>query len=398
MLKKKSDDEKIALALTAELTIPAIKFTIIQSTPGLYNYNTIANLIVYLIMLFFLIPIIRIVFRRNSIAAIFSLLLISILILSNIIFFPENRENILSHSLRIYTVSYVCFLLSLSLYDFKPLLNYLYNASYLIIIFSLYMLASTSVLGAVGAAATEYNMSLSYYCLIPTIIMLLKFFESKRPFSLLFFILGLIVILGMGSRGPLIGILTFIILYKLKSINSLKKLLIDIVLYSVPLMILIFYSKEIVQWLYSYFQSINIESRTLYYLLMGEISAKSNRDIIGVEILNKIKDNSIFGIGFLGDISSHNIILETLLFFGVIFGTLLLAILAILVVKALTFTKNRDLVLLIIVFFSYAIPDALLNLTVWGKDMFWIFIGFCITSSIYTLKQRSQSKPGVLLK
>ena len=83
-----------------------------------------------------------------------------------------------------------------------------------------------------------------------------------------------------------------------------------------------------------------------------------------------------FGIGFMGDLTTHNILVENLLWFGWLFGSLINIFLIYKVIRTvfIKMFKHNKLSCLILIFFSYAIPDALLNLTVWGKDMFWIYL------------------------
>ena len=138
--------------------------------------------------------------------------------------------------------------------------------------------------------------------------------------------------------------------------------------------------EKIATWLLHQLTKFNINSRTLRLLLIGKLSSLSNRDLIASEILKIISDNAAFGIGFLGDLRSHNIGLETFLFYGVVVGTTLLLLLLYIIIKSILFKSNRTLALLIIIFFSYAIPDAFLNLTVWGKDMFWIYMGLSLST------------------
>ena len=141
----------------------------------------------------------------------------------------------------------------------------------------------------------------------------------------------------------------------------------------------VLYFENLVLWLYTELQEYNINSRTLQLILIGKLGAPSNRDLIAQEIVGKIVQHPFWGIGLLGDLTSHNIILETLLFYGVPAGSALLTILSLVIGKSLLY-RNARAIAIDFDIFSYAIPDALLNLTVWGKDMFWIYMGFSLTA------------------
>ena len=81
----------------------------------------------------------------------------------------------------------------------------------------------------------------------------------------------------------------------------------------------------------------------------------------------------------MGDLTCHNILLENPLWFGWIVGFILdftfLYIIFVIIVKVKIDSKMGIVILLIA---SYAIPDALLNLTIWGKDYFWVMCGLLI--------------------
>ncbi len=297
-------------------------------------------------------------------------------LLINFLIYQSNRENILSHLFRIYSMSFVCFSLAISIRDYPQFLKYLHRASYVMISSGMFMLVATSIIGAVGQASTDYNMSLSYYMVVPSITMLLMILENKRPIQILFFVSGLTIIIAMGSRGPILCLITFYLLYIIKYKKLSPRRLPLYYGLSATLIIIGLFRNEIASSFFNLLKKYNIYSRTLHLFLLGQLSAPAGRDEIFRQIGRKISENPIFGIGFLGDLRSHNIVFETILFNGIFFGSILIFILMYFCFESLRFKRNKELSFLILIFFSYAIPDALLNLTVWGKDMFWIFIGF----------------------
>ena len=381
-----NEDSKVAKALVAILVFPVVKFVIFQSIPGLHLFNDQANMVLSIILLFFIAPAVRVAFRRNSRFIVTSFIILSSFLLFSLLFFSQNSKNILEHIFRIYFVSFTCLLLAFTLEDYKLFLQLLYRASFISIISGVLMVMSTSFIGVVGVAATEYNMSLSYYMVVPTLIMLLMYCEKEHKKALTFFVLGVLIIIAMGSRGPLLCILSFVFLYAIKWRSLSATRLLIYLLYLVTALAVVLYFENLVLWLYTELQEYNINSRTLQLILIGKLGAPSNRDLIAQEIVGKIVQHPFWGIGLLGDLTSHNIILETLLFYGVPAGSALLTILSLVIGKSLLYKECKELSLLILIFFSYAIPDALLNLTVWGKDMFWIYMGFSLTA--FTKKQK----------
>jgi len=255
------------------------------------------------------------------------------------------------------------------------------------------MLAATVVIGAVGAAPTGYNMSLSYYLLIPTLALISVFYQHKRIIDLVFIALALTVIVAMGSRGPLLSIAFFILFYNLKlRVYTYKVVLVDLGTV-LGLGLMIFHYSRIAEWMLVSLQRLGIHSRTLGLLLAGSFAWPSNRDLIAQELIDVVLKNPLLGIGLLGDLRSHNIILETYLFFGIFSGSILLFALLSLIALSLMYSGDKELSLLIGMFASYAIPDALLNLTIWGKDIFWIYLGFTIVA---IMKRRKILQPTMI--
>jgi hypothetical protein len=66
-----------------------------------------------------------------------------------------------------------------------------------------------------------------------------------------------------------------------------------------------------------------INSRTIGKVIAGKfLTSTSNRDLIAGEIFGKITQYPL-GIGFMGDLTCHNILLENPLWFGWILGCIL---------------------------------------------------------------------------
>lgn len=95
--------------------------------------------------------------------------------------------------------------------------------SYLIICLGLIFLAIRA-----SSALNEYNMSLGYYLLFPTICMLYFCLNKSNVLvHTIFFIIGTTVILLIGSRGPILAIIIFWGLYELfvSKIRTVKELI-----------------------------------------------------------------------------------------------------------------------------------------------------------------------------
>lgn len=373
-------EKRLSTYLTLEIFLPAIKFCIVQSIPGWVAYNNIANIILGLFFVWLFLCNINLIVKRSCQYIVLTVLTILIDFLSALISGYPNIQNFSQAFFDIVVISCTLFLTTVSIRDCNLLFDTLLKWSPSVILASIFMIVCTSTIGVVGTAETSYNMSLSYYVLVPCFVLFLGYIEKRTIKYLVLFIVEMVVIIAMGSRGPILCIGLFLLLFFFKTIRLTTKTVIAL-LCGILLFFIVFVNfEQIIISFYQWLRSVNIESRTLLKIIQGSIFDDSNRKNIIDSSIATIKEN-IFGIGFMGDLSTHNIIIENMLWFGVVFGSLLNTILLILVFRTLLLKINLQdkKRILIIVFFCYAIPDAFLNLTVWGKDMFWIYMALMLT-------------------
>lgn len=374
------NESKLSNYITLELFLPAIKFCIVQSIPGLAAYNSIANMVlgVFFALLFLLN--IQIIIMRSGEYVLLTVITIIFLFISALLCGEPNFSNFTNAFVDIAIISCTLFLTTISIKNYNVLFDTLLKWSPFVVAAAIFMLVCTSIIGVVGTAQTNYNMSLSYYVVTPSCILFLGFLQKKRIGYLLLFLATIVVILAMGSRGPMLCIGLFILLFTIKTMRLTARNIIFLFLGVFAAAIVYVRFNDIVTKLYQCLLSNNIDSRTLYKIIQGSIFDDSNRSYIIEKSIETIREN-FFGIGFMGDLSTHNIIIENILWFGVIVGTFINVALLVFIIRTLLIkirlTDKRSL--LILTFFCYAIPDSLLNLTVWGKDMFWIYFALMLT-------------------
>lgn len=379
---KIKSESVLSLTIGLELLLPACKYCVLQSIPGLSTYNTSLNEIISLILLPFIL--ISFYFARKEIKFIFaSFILFIIPIIWTFVFFEDNSGNLIEVLPKLLTVSYPMLCISYAINDYRRLFKTLIYASRIILIFAIFMQINIFIYGNVGAYDNTYSMSLGYYCVVPLGILLCNYSEMKSKIDYFLFISGILIILITGSRGPILSI-GIVILYLYLKFNKLTRrnlIITIIILFSIVLGIV--YFTQIIDFLINLLDSYNISSRTLIYIKYGEIASLDSRIDLQTDILNGISNIGVFGNGVLSQNRLHNIFLENLFSFGYIIGAIFDASL-IFIVFILLFRKfERIESYLLITFLSYAIVDACLNLTVLGKDIFWIFLGlfFAINST-----------------
>ena len=172
------EEKKLSNYLALEIFLPAIKFCIVQSIPGWIVFNNSANIIMGLFFAFLFIRNIRLIIYRSSKYILLTICTLFFIFLSALIFDDPNIQNFIQAFPDIVIISCTLFLTTVSIRDYNLLFYTLIKWSPCVIIASLFMVICTSVIGVVGTAETEYNMSLSYYILVPCLILFVGYLRK----------------------------------------------------------------------------------------------------------------------------------------------------------------------------------------------------------------------------
>lgn len=370
--------------LIADISITAVKFYIVQSIPSLYQYNYIANVFISMILLLFMIPAFIAVLKKKPYFVIGCLIGFVLLISSQLIFFQNNESMIFSYLPKIIGMSLGCLIIANGLTDFDAFNIKLIWASRVIIFFAAIQFISFEFLGVLGSERLDYNMSFGFYLVVPTITLFTQFFIKKKYKYMDAILSGIggFMALIMGSRGSILAIiLGFFLCYIIEiDIGKIKDFL-KIVFSLIVVFVFSFEYKKIALFLYGILEQKNIKSRLLAMLLYGNITSTTGRQALQASVKSLINQHPLIGNGILCDLRSHNIFIEGMLFFGIPVGIFLILFICFQWVKPI-FEKNKEKKFIMLVFLSYVIVDSSLNLTVLGKDMFWIYLGFALTTKI----------------
>ena len=253
-------------------------------------------------------------FNRNKKLFVYTYFFIFILLLYNIVLFPQNQEFLFSEVIRftlpVVIPSCLCFLCLSNIYIFEKVLYYV---SWLTFVMAVYY-----VLNLIGGKVMfgGYNMSFSYGLLLP----MMALYSHKTRYSVFASLLLLLFVIALGSRGAAVAFFLYIIL--------------DIFLFNkkyVPLIIaIIIFAISLIPLFLNYLDDIGISSRTLMLLLNGDFEHDSGRSEVYELVIIPLMENPLMGLGLWGDryyidgSYCHNIILEICLNFGLILGPLLI--------------------------------------------------------------------------
>lgn len=378
MTLKINKEKLCALTICLELLLPVCKYCVIQSIPNLYQYNDISNTIISIMLM--PLVLISMYFSLENINFFIKVLFgFSIPVLYTITFYSSNSTNLLAVLPRILTVSIPMLCVSRNIKNADILFSYLYKISHLEILFIIFMQLNIFRYGNVGAYDNTYSMSLGYYSIVPIGILFCSYLEKNRRIDLLMCFIGITIVFISGSRGPLLSIALLTTFAYCKNRKITYKQIFLLFFISIILLALILFFQDIIDFLIKIFDSQGISSRTLIYLKYGNVTSLDSRREIQQNIFKYINDIDVFGNGVLWQNRMHNIFIETIYSFGFIIGILLNIILVFIFFKTYFGRFEKKQYFLLVVFASYSYVDAMLNLTVLGKDIFWIFLGLFIS-------------------
>ena len=268
---------------------------------------------------------------------------------------------------------------SLLLQNFKKNSKYIFIADFIFIIYCI--ITKRNMLG---------NMEISYAILPLLIFYLYLFFKERNLKSLMLSFMLFVLLIVVGSRGPLLCIAAFIIMYLLSNMRKNKILTL---LITVLILFVSFHFDSILQYSIEILNENNLNSRTLIKIRNGDISNDTGRSYIYDVVKNELEENPILGIG-LGvdrivinnkiysmtkDMSScypHNVILEILVQYGYFIGGATLLVISYLILKAF-FISDTDGRNIIIYFFATEIVRLFISSSYIVSPITFMLIGIC---------------------
>lgn len=379
------NQDVIVKYLILDLSLTSIKFFIVQGIPGGYIYNGIANIVISLLLIIALLPAFITAYKERRFETEFILLVFATIIFLQFILFPENMSVLLSNMIKMVGMSLGCLIATNALRDYKQFYLKLEKTSKIIICFAMFEFFTHTFLGVKGSDSNvDYDMSFGFFLVVPTVIQFSEICTDKKnkSWNYIFGALGFLMALTMGSRGAVLAIALGCILsfFEKSRLRKIEDFLLAVV--AITLSILLYFNyKSISNYIYELLLSHGINSRLLLMMSYGSITNTTGREMLQANVKEMISQHPIIGNGMFSNLSSHNIVYEVILFFGYPIGLIILLILLYQSVK-IFLIKDYYKRKLAVIFFSYAIVDSMLNLTVLGKDMFWIFLGLAFSTKL----------------
>ncbi len=239
-------------------------------------------------------------------------------------------------------------------------------------------------------AEMSYSVSFGYEVLLFALVFMYSALKYKRKKDIAATIICLCMILACGSRGPILFVGAFIILYTLVELKNAKHKMRIICGTIIIFGVCSVYNNQILLTIAEIITKLGFSSRFLTKLLEGSISTDSGRFRIWKAALQMIRDKPL-GYGAMGArhvISSyiyvgypHSIILEFLIDYGIFIGGVFLILLAVNSMKIVFGKDDFGWNEAFLPIFCTSL-SLLMSLTYWSVPTFWSCLGMGVSRAI----------------
>lgn len=344
------------------------------------------NSIIPLVLIFLAVFSIPYFFRQIRLIDFFFYFVCLLAVLITILFYADNIRPISEHWTRILIAAVPMYFIGIS-FDFKKLKKDLLFWSLLGVLCSfLYQLYYVST----GRQIIEDNMGASYNVL-PSILYLFYWaiFYHKIRYWLISFV-GLLLCFMFGTRGPMLICFIFVlggILFKLIWSKAVfTKIFVTTV--ALFLSLLLFCGDNLIKiigWLSRLVENLGMSTRIFDLFLEGEIVNSTGRDRLAEKVITAILQEPIWGYGIMGDwvitgnIYVHNIFLEMWCQFGLILGTIILAVVIGLPLYVMfKYLRKKDVFLFMFMLFCMVFVKLMLSGTYLTETYFFLLLGLSV--------------------
>lgn len=337
---------------------------------------------------------------------IISLYVFVMLCLVSVMLYSDNQIYIISYLRNYFLLVFPYLIVGFVLYDYQNLFKY---AKWLVPLAIISALVEYAITLSTTQMLSSDNMSFAYY-ILPSVIFALYFaFTNRTIFDVLLSIVGVLLVVAAGTRGPVLCVIFYIGLYLLLHFKS-SRMIIATVTSTIGLtwFVLSEYLIVFLQRLNNVFIKLGLSTRILDYLLLGNYFDISVRDTYFNTVLDAIMSRPFIGYGVFGDRSIlqyigaapegtvgtyvHNIFIEFLCHYGIILGSLILFGLTYFLIKSYLIERNNLKGEAILIILPMAIFKLFMSNSYLQEPYFWLLLGMCLRTFCVYMKQESPKR------
>jgi hypothetical protein len=224
-------------------------------------------------------------------------------------------------------------------------------------------------------------MVISYGLLPCSLFLFWSFLESFSYFNLFFAILGIFEMLSLGTRGPLVCVIVFFIIYML-FFKHYKSPIIKIFIVIVGCVIYLLIG-PIMLGLSVLLPSLGMSSRITTMYMEHSLQETTGRDLIAKDLWGKISHDIWQGYGLGGDrvlvgYWSHNLVLEVFVTFGIVLGSIIIVWLLVLIIRSFIKEKQSVNAKFLLLLICCSIVKLMISSSFIQEPMLYFLLGYVI--------------------
>lgn len=355
--------------------------------PGLSDHGELAEAMVVIIPIILSIPMI---WKRYTIADFLFYLAWLLLFCFNYIVYPQNADGLEEWAFPCLCCAIPCYFIGRIIDINKYWTIFVWLSGICIVVDMLYYMTFVQSMKSAKEAAeimSQDNMYASYQLLPHVFMMVWATIRRFNIFTLLLSILGVVMILSFGSRGPMACLGFFCLVHffcfmNFKYSTYVKVGIVGLCGLAMPFLV------EISLALRNFFDDLGLSTRIVDRILRGGLTHDTGRGAIR-DKLYYILDNSdnIFGFGLLGSqrfdiIYAHNLFCDVFFSFGYYLGGLLLIALFTLIIWGVIKARGIERQFLLFLF-SMSIIKLMVSNTFIADPFLYMLIGY----SVYVIRK-----------
>lgn len=300
----------------------------------------------------------------------------------NIDLFPRTAEYLLNNVVTILCIAFPAYYIGISMCK-EEYIDTLHRWSriclYAIIVYFLVF----GFKAEVGRAEAE-NMGVAYRILPHLVMVMLYAVRKREKIDILLAIIGSVLLLACGTRGPVVGLALFLAVYVVFFYQSKKKWYLVAGLSIVSLLMLVD-MRILIDPISLLLEHFGFSTRVVNALLSGELANDNGRNEIAFTMMSMLKANNYHAFGLAGDRNvvlwmaySHNIILELWITFGLYFGTFVFALICYILIRAVFLANSNEKGFIIALVFGGGFFKLFFTSSFLLEYQFFFLIGYCI--------------------
>lgn len=359
--------------------------SIINHIPVLCNYS--GELVIFFVVLIVLLSLPALLSRFTI--ADYSFYLGCLLIYGlNFLFYPENYDPLCENAFTCLFWVFPCYFIGRIIEPEAFFIVFVWFAGICIVMdlfyFTIYVQSAKSLKDAKEILSYD-NMFAAYQLLPHVLIMAWATMRKFNLFTLILTLIGILLLLSFGSRGPLACAGLFFMIYFFFFMKFRFSEYVKICVMGVGIL-LFFYQKQIALFLKTIFDDMSLSTRIVDRILGGGLAHDTGRSWLTDKLYNILENNdSFFGCGLFGSqrygiIYSHSFVCDLHVTFGYYIGTLILIALVLIFVAGIWTCRSKMDMAFILLLFCTSVAKLFLSSTFLFEPLFFMLIGFCIAN------------------